>query len=86
MQSLSPQNPGNGTVGTYDCDNKAMHAQLKTLALAQDNQARPKRKFYCWGFSINFTHGIKTCSENKAVNQEEVYYKKRIGGSEKGCE
>ena len=65
---------------------KAMHAQLKTLALAQDNQVRPKRKFYCWGFSINFTHGIKTCSENKAGNQEEVYYKKRIGGSEKGCE
>ena len=26
----------------------AMQAQLKTLDSAQTNQARPKRKFYCW--------------------------------------
>ena len=38
----------------------AMQAQLKTLASAQNNQAMPKRKFYCWSCGRNFTHGSKT--------------------------
>ena len=54
----------------------AMQAQLKTLASAQNNQARPKIKFYCWSCGINFTHGSKTCSENKTEHQEEAYNKK----------
>ena len=35
----------------------AMQAQLKTLASAQNNQARPKIKFYCWSCGRNFIHG-----------------------------
>ena len=31
----------------------AMQAQLKTLSSAQTNQARPKRKHYCWSFRGN---------------------------------
>ena len=64
----------------------AMQAQLKTLASAQTNQASPKIKFYCWSCGSNFTHEIKTCSANKAGLQEEVHYKKRMGGNEKGYE
>ena len=64
---------------------KAMHAQLKTLASAKTNQASPKRKFYCWSCGSNFTHGSKTWSAKKAGHQEEAYYKKIFGGSEKGC-
>ena len=32
-----------------------MQAQLKTLASAQTNQARSKRKHYCWSCGGNFT-------------------------------
>ena len=63
----------------------AMQAQLKTLATAPTNQTRSKRKYYCWSFSINYTHGIKTCSSNKPGHQDQAYYKKRLGRSEKGC-
>ena len=65
---------------------KYIQAQFKTLASAQTNQARPKVKFYCWIHGRNFTHGSKTCSEKKAGHQEEAYYKKSMGGSEKGYE
>ena len=54
----------------------AMQAQLKTLASAQNNQVRPKRKFYCWSCGSNFTHGSKIFSSKKAGHQEEAYYKK----------
>ena len=64
----------------------SMQAQLKTLASSQNNQARPKIKFYFWSYVRKFTHRRKTCSAKKAVHQEEAYYKKRMGGSEKGCE
>ena len=64
----------------------AMQAQLQSLASAKNNQARPKRRFYCRSCGRNFTHGSKTCSEKKAGHQEEVYYKIMMGGSEKGCE
>ena len=64
----------------------AMQEQLKTLASVQTNQVRPKIKYYCWSCGSNFTHGIITCSEKKAGHQEEVYYKKMMGGSEKGRE
>ena len=64
----------------------AMQSQLKTLASAETNQVRPKRKFYCCSCGINFTHGSKTSSEKKAVHQEEACYNKMMGGSEKGCE
>ena len=63
----------------------AMQAQLKTLASAETNQVRPKIKFYCCSCGINFTRGSKTCASKKAVHQEEAYYKKRMGVSEKGC-
>ena len=61
-------------------------SQLKTLASAQTNQARSKRKHYFCNCGINFTHRRKNCSSNKAVHQYEAYYKKRMGVSEKGCE
>ena len=61
-----------------------MQAQLKTLASAQINQARPKIKVYCWSYGINFTHGRKTCSANKAGHQEEAYYKKRVVAVKRG--
>ena len=64
----------------------AMHAQPKTLASADTNKLMPKRKFYCYIWGRNFTHRIKTWSAKKAGNQEEAYYKKRMSGSEKGCE
>ena len=64
----------------------AMQAQLKTLASAQTNQASPKMKHYWWSCGSNYTHGIKTWSSKKAGHQEEVYYNKSMGGSEKGCE
>ena len=60
-----------------------IQAKLKTLASAQTNQARSKRKHYCWICGGNFTHGSKTCSSNKARHLDEAYYKKRMGGSEK---
>ena len=63
-----------------------MEAQLKTLVSAQNYQARKKRKFYCWSCGRNFTHGRKTWSATKAGHQEEAYYRKSMGGSEKGCE
>ena len=47
----------------------AMQAQLKTLASAQNNQARPKRRFYCWSYGSNFTHRRKICSAKKTVHQ-----------------
>ena len=53
-----------------------IHAQLKKLAQAQTNQARPKIKFYCWSCGRHFTHGRKTCPEKKAGHQEEAYHKK----------
>ena len=37
----------------------AMQAQVKTLASAQNHQARPKRKFYCWSCGSNYTHRRK---------------------------
>ena len=64
----------------------AMQSQKQILASAQTNQARPKIKFYCWSCRINLTDGIKPCSEKKAGHHNEVYYKKRVGGSEKECE
>ena len=63
-----------------------MQAQLKSFAYAQTNRARPKRKQYCWICRSNFTHERKTCSSKKAGHQDEVYYNKSLGGSEKGCE
>ena len=64
----------------------AMQAQLKTLASAKTNQSRSKGNFYCWGCERNLTHGRKTCSSKKAVHQEEAYYNKSMGSSEKECE
>ena len=63
-----------------------MQAQLKAFASEQTNQASPKRKHYCWICGINYTHGSRTWSAKKSRNQDEAYYKKRMGGSEKGCE
>ena len=60
-----------------------MHAQLKTLASAQNHQARSKIKFYFWSCGSNFAHGRKTCSAKKVGHQEEVYYKKRLCGSKR---
>ena len=60
-----------------------MQSQLKTLASSQTNQARSKIKFYCRSCGRNFIHGSKNCSEKKAGYQEEAYYKKSMGGSEK---
>ena len=39
---------------------KDMQVQLKNLASAQTNQARPKRKHYFQSFMKKYTHGIKT--------------------------
>ena len=64
----------------------AMQVQLKTLASAQTNQERPKRKHYCQSCGSNYTHGRKTYLSKKAVHQDDAYYKKRMRGSEKGCE
>ena len=64
----------------------SIQAQLKTLTSTQTNQARPKKEFYCWSSARNFTHGSKTWSSNKAVHQEEEYYKKSMRGGEKECE
>ena len=64
----------------------AMQAQLKTLTSAQNSQARPKRKFYCWSYRRNFTHGWKTYAAKKGGHKEEAYHKKMMDGSEKGCE
>ena len=50
----------------------AIQAQLKTLASAQTNQARPKSKHYCWSCERNYTHGRKICPANKSGHQEEV--------------
>ena len=38
----------------------AMQEELKTIASAQTNQARPEINFYCWICASNFTHGSKT--------------------------
>ena len=64
----------------------AMQAQLKTLASAQTNQARPKRKHYWWSCVRNYTHGSKIFTSKKAGHQGESYYNKSMAGSEKGCE
>ena len=64
----------------------AMQVQLKTLTSTQNNQARPKKKHYFWSCGSNYTHGRKTFSAKKAGHQEEVYNKKRMGGTENGCE
>ena len=64
----------------------AMQAQLNTLASAQTNQARPKRNHYCWSCGSKYTHGRQTCLSKKAGHQDEEYYNKRMGGSEKGYE
>ena len=64
----------------------AIQEQLKTLTSAQTNQVSPKRKFYWWICGSNFNHGSKTCLAKKAGHKEEAYYKKRMGGSDKGCE
>ena len=62
----------------------AMQAQLKTLAAALTNQIILKSKYYCWSCGINYTHRSKTCSSKKSGHQDEAYYKKILGGSEKG--
>ena len=62
-----------------------IQAQLNILSSAPNNQPRSKRNHYFWSCSINYTHGSKTCSANKAGHQEEAYYKKRLVGIEKGC-
>ena len=64
----------------------AIQAQLKTLASAQNNQARQKSNFYCWSCGRNFTHGRITCPAKKEGNQEEAYYKKKYGWQRNVCE
>ena len=64
----------------------AMQVQLNTLSSAQTNETRPKRNHYCWSCRINYTHGGGNWSSTKAGHQDEAYYKKRMGGSEKECE
>ena len=63
-----------------------MQAQLKALVSKKNKQARTKRKHYSWSCRSNYTHGRKNFSPKKAVHQDESYYNKRIGGSEKGRE
>ena len=64
----------------------AMQAQLKTLEYAQTNQTSSKSKYYFCSCRSNYTHGSKIWSSNKAGHQEKIYYKKKLGRSEKVCE
>ena len=62
-----------------------MQAQLKMLSLAYTKKTRSRRKYYCWSCRRSYTHGSKNSSSKKAGHNEEAYYKKRLGRSEKGC-
>ena len=64
----------------------AIQAQMETLTATSTNTTITKRKLYCWICGRNFTNGSKTCSDKKTGHKEEAYYKKRLGGSLKGCE
>ena len=64
----------NGTVVTDNCDHERHEGATKNLASTKINQARPKRKDYCLSCGSNYTHRCK------------AYYKKTMGGSEKGCQ
>ena len=70
-------------LSTHDCAMNAMQVQLNTLASDQTNQTMPKRKHYCWSCGRNYNHGSKICSLKKAGHQDEAYYKKIMGRSEK---
>ena len=77
---------GNGTVFKYDCDHERHAGATKNNCLCTNQPSKAKRKHYCWSCGSNYTRGGVTCSSKKAGHQEESYYKKRMGGSEKGCE
>ena len=63
-----------------------MRVQLKILSYTTTNPKRTERKFYCRSCGRNFTRGSKTFPATKTGDKEEDYYKKRPGGSERGCE
>ena len=82
----SPKSALMAQLAQMNVTTNAIKAQPKTRAYAQTNQSMPKEKQYCWSCGINYTHGRKTCSSKKAGHQDDAYYKKRMVGSEKGCE
>ena len=63
----------------------SIQAQFNTLSSETMNPKRTKKNYFCWSCGSNYNNGIKTWSAKKAVHKEDAYYKKRLGGSKKGC-
>ena len=63
----------------------AMQAQLKTLSPATTEPTSTKNNYYCWSCRSNYTHGSISCLDKKAGHNEEIFYKKQLVRSEKGC-
>ena len=63
----------------------AMQAQLKTFSSDTTKPTRNKKRNYYWSFRSNYTHGSKILSAKQAVHREKANYKKRPGGTKKGC-
>ena len=63
----------------------AIQAQINILSSSRTNQTRSNRKYHCWSCGINYTHRIKPCSAKKLGHWEEVWYKKILVRSKKGC-
>ena len=69
-----------------DMTMNTMQYQMKTLSETLTNPTITDSKFYYCNCRSNFTHGIKTFSENIIDHKEGACYNKQLGVSEKGCE
>ena len=54
----------------------AIQAQIKNLSSSETT--KPKRKYYCWIFRRNFSHGSKECMAKKVRHKNEAYDKKYL--------
>ena len=76
---------GNGTVGTDDCDHDLHAGATKKIASAKTNQARLKKVLLMELWELFQSRGQNLLSKESGTSRWCVP-KKRMGGSEKGCE
>ena len=77
---------GNGTVGIYDCNHEHHTGATENTCLSTKQPSEAKNKVLLLELQEQFYSREKTWSAKKAGHQEEAYYKKGMGVSEKGCE